>query len=45
MNDHFKEIKLNQDEISLLHYRIWEDNDFGYFTYETLIKWLLKNRN
>lgn len=45
MNDHFKDIKLTEDEIHLLHYRIWEDNNFGHFTYDTITKWVIKNRN
>lgn len=45
MEDSFKEIKLRNDEVSLLHYRIWEDNNFSQFTYDTFTKWVNKNRN
>ncbi|EAR90883.2 hypothetical protein TTHERM_00144880 (macronuclear) [Tetrahymena thermophila SB210] len=45
IQEHFKELKLTEDEISLLHYRIWEDNNFAQFTFETLSRWVIKNRN
>jgi len=44
-SDWFGEIKLTNDEVSLLYNRIWEDSNYGSFTYKTISTWICKNRS
>lgn len=44
MSDFFSEVRLTDDEMALLYYRIWEDSSFGCFTGLNFAVWVNKNR-